>query len=205
MPGRFAVPLLRFIGGLLIVGRLCRWMLRSGFSDMASLSRGALCVRAVLIDPPLRRRGHGECRALAAPMARLQKKSRRQSPQVQPRTPGIPRAMVLTAASRSPRCAGLSGHRIAQRACARCAGHQHRDARTTRLDRAHQRRSSARLSHAATSTRPPHPASTFVTTAKRPSCETGRTRGKHDFWKKETEIFLLEWPARAMCLNRRAK
>jgi hypothetical protein len=28
--------------------------------------------------------------------------------------------------------------------------------------------------HAATSTRPPHPASTFVTTAKRPSCEAGR-------------------------------
>ncbi|WP_315719126.1 MULTISPECIES: hypothetical protein [unclassified Bradyrhizobium] len=27
--------------------------------------------------------------------------------------------------------------------------------------------------HAAAPTRPPHPASTFVTTAKRPSCETG--------------------------------
>jgi hypothetical protein len=27
--------------------------------------------------------------------------------------------------------------------------------------------------HAATPTRPPHPASTSVTTAKRPSCETG--------------------------------
>jgi hypothetical protein len=31
----------------------------------------------------------------------------------------------------------------------------------------------AGLNHAAASTRPPHPASTFVTTAKRPSCETG--------------------------------
>jgi hypothetical protein len=34
-------------------------------------------------------------------------KSRRQSPQVQPKTPGIPRAMVFTLMSRSPRCAGL--------------------------------------------------------------------------------------------------
>ncbi len=187
MPGRFAVPLFRFIGGLLIVGRVCRVDAAVWISDMASLSRGALCVRAVLIDLPLRRRGHGECRALAAPMARLQKKSRRQSPQVQPRTPGIPRAMVLTAASRSPRCAGLSGHRIAQRACAPCAGHQRRDARTTRLDRAHRRRSSARLSHAATSTRPPHPASTFVTTAKRPSCETGRADRSINSGKKKQE------------------
>jgi hypothetical protein len=31
-----------------------------------------------------------------------------------------------------------------------------------------------RDNHAATSTRPPHPASTSVTTAKRPSCEAGR-------------------------------
>ncbi len=187
MPGRFAVPLFRFVGGLLIVGRLCRvdaavWIFRHGFA----VSRRAL--RPSCSDrPPLRRRGHGECRALAAPMARLQKKSRRQSPQVQPRTPGIPRAMVLTAASRSPRCAGLSGHRIAQRACAPCAGHQRRDARTTRLDRAHRRRSSARLSHAATSTRPPHPASTFVTTAKRPSCETGRADRSINSGKKKQE------------------
>ena len=52
-------------------------------------------VRAVLMHRPLRDGGHGEYRALAAPMARLRKKCRRQVPQVQPKTPGIPRAMVL--------------------------------------------------------------------------------------------------------------
>src|SRR3569833_3320229 len=41
-------------------------------------------------------RGRGECRALASPMARLRKKCRRQVPQVRPKTPNNPRAMVLT-------------------------------------------------------------------------------------------------------------
>ncbi|WP_175361090.1 hypothetical protein [Bradyrhizobium sp. STM 3843] len=59
--------------------------------------------------------------------------------------------------------------------------------------------------HAATSTRPPHPASTFVTTAKRPSYRDGTALYNHDFGKKETEIFLLEGLDRAMCLNRRTK
>jgi len=35
-------------------------------------------------------RGRRECRVLAAPMARLQKKSRRQLPQVQPKHPAFP-------------------------------------------------------------------------------------------------------------------
>ena len=44
-------------------------------------------------------------------------------------------------------------------------------------------------SHAATSTRPPHPASTFVTTAKRPSYRDGTGREKHNFRKIETGKF----------------
>jgi hypothetical protein len=38
--------------------------------------------------------GRRECRVQAAPMARLQQKSRRQSPQVRPEQPGIPCTMV---------------------------------------------------------------------------------------------------------------
>ncbi len=104
-----------------------------------------ICVRALQVRLSLpHKRGHREGRELAAPMARLQKKSRRQSPQVRPRHPGLPCAIVLTAASRSPRCAGLSGHRARQRACARCAGYLRRSIRTARLDRPHQARSSFR-------------------------------------------------------------
>jgi hypothetical protein len=66
----------------------------SSSAGVTSRSRGAFGVRALLIDRALESRGRGECRALAAPMARLRKKCRRQEPQVQPRHPGIPRAMV---------------------------------------------------------------------------------------------------------------
>jgi len=43
--------------------------------------------------------------------------------------------------------------------------------------------------HAATSTRPPHPASTFVTTAKRLSFETGRREGTLISEKPKEEYF----------------
>ena len=46
--------------------------------------------------PPSPNGGRREGRALAAPVARLLKKCRRQVPQVWPNTPGPPRAMVLT-------------------------------------------------------------------------------------------------------------
>ena len=39
-----------------------------------TFSRRDSRVRALLLDLPSRNRGHGECRALAAPMARLQQK-----------------------------------------------------------------------------------------------------------------------------------
>ncbi len=80
---------------------------------------------------PRRARGRRECRALAAPMARLQQESRRQSPQVS-RTSGIPCAMVLTLIRALPGDR-LVCPRIASTREAHCAGHQHRDARTTRF------------------------------------------------------------------------
>ncbi len=58
------------------------------------------------------REGAGKAGPRLRPVARLRKKCRRQVPQVQPDEPGLPCAMVLTAASRSPRCAGLVGHRL---------------------------------------------------------------------------------------------
>jgi hypothetical protein len=46
--------------------------------------------------------------------------------------------------------------------------------------------------HAATSTRPPHPASTSVTTAKRPSYRDGTGLCIHNFRKNEIEIFFAK-------------
>ena len=96
------------------------------------LFRPSLAVR-----PPSDDRGRGECRELAAPMARQRKKCWRQVPQVQPRHPGIPRAMVLRLLRVLPGAPGLLAT-VCDNASTRCAGHQRRDARTTRLDRAHR-------------------------------------------------------------------
>jgi len=101
-------------------------------------------------------RGRREGRALAAPVARLQKKSRRQLPQVWPRHPGLPCAMVLTLIARSPWEPGFycshrpRDHHLATLASA-SGGQDHTPSRP------HQRRSSARQS-CASPTRPPHPA-----------------------------------------------
>jgi len=103
----------------------------------ARLSRPSLAA-----GPALSGRGHGECRALAAPMARLQQKMQAAGTTGSAETSRHSPRDGLTAASRSPRCAGLSGHRIAT-TLARRAGYQRRDIRTTRLDRAHRCCSSA--------------------------------------------------------------
>jgi hypothetical protein len=84
-------------------------------------------------------------------------------------------------------------------------GYQRRGIRTTRLDRAHLCRSSAWINHAATSTRPPHPASTSVTTAKRPSCEAGRRELIMDSGKAKDGYFSPEGWTGVICLNRPAK
>ena len=137
-----------------------------------TFSRRACFVRALPLDLPTPSRGHGECRALAAPMARLRKKvqaagttSSAETSRHSPRD-GFNGCFAFSPVRRAfwPPCAMMLAHQ---------RGYQRRDIRTTRLDRAHRCCSSAWINHAATSTRPPHPASTSVTTAKRPSCETG--------------------------------
>jgi len=70
--------------------------------DARSSCRGAIApgfCKDIALDVE---RGRREGRALAAPVARLQQKSRRHSPQVWPRQPGLPCAMVLTLMARSP-------------------------------------------------------------------------------------------------------
>jgi hypothetical protein len=115
---------------------------------------------------PSKQRAQGRPDAWPAPMARLQTKSRRQSPQVG-RTTGLPCAMVgrLIRALPGDR---LSCPRVATTRDTRCAGHQHRDARTTRFRRRIGYGRPREMTHAATrhAHRIPHP--TSVTTAKRP-------------------------------------
>ncbi len=73
---------------------------------MRNCSRGTVSPSDAAVVHPRSRRAQGMPGCRPQPMARLQKKSRRQSPQVQP-TSGIPCAMVFTLTSRSPRCSGL--------------------------------------------------------------------------------------------------
>ncbi|MGJ4893536.1 hypothetical protein [Bradyrhizobium sp. SZCCHNRI1073] len=101
-------------------------------------------------------------------MARLQKKSRRQSPQVQP-TSGIPCAMVFTLIRDLPG-ARLVGHRRRRDHQHPSAWHQLRDARTTRLHVRAMPFVRAPSGHAATRRGHRIPRSTSVTIAKRPSC-----------------------------------
>ena len=54
--------------------------------------------------------GRRECRAQAAPMARLQQETQAAVTTGSAKTSGIPCAMVLTAAPRSPWCTGLVSH-----------------------------------------------------------------------------------------------
>jgi hypothetical protein len=73
---------------------------------------------------------------------------------------------------------------------ARCARRQHRDARTTRFRRAH-RIVRPRDRSRRNPMRPPHPASTLVTIAKRPSCRGGTARTNKLIWVSEKQKYFL--------------
>ena len=85
-------------------------MSKSPWRRSTSRSRDGNPPELLLLASPSSRGGRRECRVQAAPMARLQQKSRRQSPQVQPEHPAFP-ARWFTAYTCSPRCAGLFCHR----------------------------------------------------------------------------------------------
>ena len=110
-----------------------------------SRSRGAFLRPSCTETCPLENRGHGECRELAAPMARQRKKmlaagttGSAETSRHSPRN-GWNGCFAFSPVLRAfwPPSSAL---RIAHQ---RPTWHQRRDARTTRLDRAHRRRSSA--------------------------------------------------------------
>ena len=88
-----------------------------------------LCRRTAL----KKREGAGNAGRWPRPWPACEKKCRRQVPQVRPKTPGIPRAMVLTLIRGLLGAPGFLATVSRQRACARCARHQRRDARTARF------------------------------------------------------------------------
>jgi hypothetical protein len=139
-------------------------------SNMERRSRGATRPSLALALPSIMG-GRGECRALAAPMVRQLKKCWRQEPQVQPRHPGIPRAMVYGLYVLSP---GTGLVAPVTGGSSPPAWPQRREARTTRFRR--PRRAVRPQAKACCSiARPSHSAATIVTIAIRPhpSNETG--------------------------------
>ncbi len=143
-------------------------------------SRGADRVRAIPSTHPPSIGGRREDRALASPMARLlDKKCRRQEPQVWPKQPGLPCAMALRLIR------ALLGDR---RSCPR---HRHRRQLgiSTGMPGPHDfavlsalfvRSRTARCN----TDRPSHPAPRVVTIAKRPSYRNGTTL-QYTFSEKE--------------------
>ena len=122
-------------------------------------------------------RGRRECRVKASPMARLQQRKQAAVTTGSARSSGIPCAMVLTLIRALPGDR-LDCPRLRQRAKARCAGRQHRGARTTRLHvrvevvRRHDLRSRCNP------IRPSHPASRVVTIAR--NAPLGEAGWEHD-------------------------
>ena len=126
-------------------------MSKSPWRRSTSRSRDGNPPELLLLASPSSRGGRRECRVQAAPMARLQQKSRRQSPQVQPEHPAFP-ARWFTAYTCSPRCAGLFCHRrlakISSQDLIPASGDQDHTISLVRSPRS-----------SCEATRPPHPAS----------------------------------------------
>jgi hypothetical protein len=156
------------------------------------------CILAAHLAPelcpsshPLKSEGAGKTGRWPRPWPACNTKSRRQSPQVWPNTPGLPCAMVLTLIR------DLPGDRLScpRRPHARHkqqAWHQHRDARTTRFRRPQQpvrRRSQNSAAHCRVH-RIPHP--TSVTIAIRPSGGTEWADDKPDLGQARSNLCFSE-------------
>jgi hypothetical protein len=109
-------------------------------------------------DRPLENEGAGKAGCRSHPWPACSRKSRRQSPQVRAGSSGLPRAMVGTAYTCSPRGPAVLPPSPARSSrLATPAWSQHRETRTTRFRRAHRivrRHDRSRCNP----TRPPHPA-----------------------------------------------
>ncbi len=155
-------------------------------SSSRRLSRPNCCGR---FAPPANR-GRGECRAAGRnPWPACRRKSRRQSPQVQPDQPGIPRAMVFTLIRDLPGVR-LDSHRRPWGSSSPRTWRQRRGARTTRFHVRKEPFVRALSKHAATHLRPPHPAPNVRDDREAPlSRSTGWTQSAMEFGKSEVEYF----------------
>jgi len=138
---------------------------------------------------PSETRGRREDRALASPMARLQKKAggshHRSGRNSRPSLRGgftVYSALSPGTGFLAPVFATMLGIIASATMLVHCAGHQHRDARTTRLGRPHDDRSSA-SKDAAIACGPPLPASRIVTIARTPLQRGGMGQANINFCK----------------------
>jgi hypothetical protein len=113
-------------------------------------SRGAFRVRVLGMTCPRDDEGAGNAGRWPHPWPACRKNSRRQSPQVSRDIPAFPARWLYGLLRALPRdrlscpCSRVMRSIIASATMrTHCAWLQHREARTTRLDRAHRRRSSA--------------------------------------------------------------
>ncbi len=153
-----------------------------------SQARGALGARDVSAIRPSSKEGTGKAGHRLIPMARVQKESTRRSPQDQP----VIRPSLrdgLTAYTRSPRCAGLSGHRHLREAELLANLILASEYQDHAISPSGSRRSSTCMTHAATEAGHRIPRQRFVTFAKRPSDRAGCTDQIMNSEKKKQESF----------------
>src|SRR5664279_2304911 len=122
----------------------------------------------------LKIRGRRECRAPDAPAASRVEKNTRVSHHGHAGSPGIPRAMVLTAYFALSPVTGLSCHRRPQETCKKLAS-QELDA-SVGASGPHDFAVRRSAPSSTRRLRPPHPVPTSVTIAKRPSVWDGTAR-----------------------------
>jgi hypothetical protein len=126
-------PVIRLAGGE------TRWAPRND-GVMAFRSRDTICPSHAVQIGPLHREGAGKAGSSPLPWPACERKCTRRLPQVRPRHPGPPCAMVLTLIRAllgdrlsCPRPATMLRIIASATMLMHCAGHQHRDARTTRF------------------------------------------------------------------------
>src|SRR5580704_7757780 len=133
----------------------------------------------------LDRRGRRECGVTTSPMARLQQKSRRQSPQVGPDQPAFPARWCYGLYRALPGdhrlVATVIPAKLASQELSACFGAPGPHGLAVR----------ARVSRLLPRSRPPHPCPTSVTIAIRPSDRAGTVRTLQLIWVSEKAKYFL--------------
>ena len=162
-----------------------RWALdRAAARRLAARSAPEMCSAV----RPSAKEGTGKAGHRLIPMARVQKESTRRSPQDQPDIrPSLRDG--LTAYTRSPRCAGLFGHRHLREAELPANLILASEYQDHAISPSSSRRSSTCMAHAATESGHHIPHQRFVTFAKRPSDRAGCADQIMNSEKKKQESF----------------